>query len=87
MRSPANPRGVEALTGLGYCDLDGERFLSGVDHFKQALNVVPEYGEALIGLAEAYKVKGDKVHAVELLPALSQVAAGRRQGARWRRRT
>jgi predicted Zn finger-like uncharacterized protein len=61
----ANPQGVEALTGLGYCDLDGERFLSALDHFKQALNVVPEYGEALIGLGEAYKVRGDKVHAVE----------------------
>jgi tetratricopeptide (TPR) repeat protein len=61
----ANPRGVEALTGLGYCDLDGERFMSALDHFKQALNVVPEYGEALIGLGEAYKVRGDKVHAVE----------------------
>jgi predicted Zn finger-like uncharacterized protein len=61
----ANPRGVEALTGLGYCDLDGERFLTAVDHFKQALNVVPEYGEALIGLAEAYKIRGDKPHAAE----------------------
>jgi predicted Zn finger-like uncharacterized protein len=61
----ANPQGVEALTGLGYCDLDGERFLSALDHFKQALNVVPEYGEALIGLAEAYKIRGDKPHAAE----------------------
>jgi hypothetical protein len=26
---------------------------------------VPEYGEALIGLAEAYKMRSDKVHAVE----------------------
>src|SRR6185436_15990897 len=60
-----NPQGVEALTGLGYCDLDGERFLAALDHFKQALSVVPEYGEALIGLAEAYKVRGDKAHAVE----------------------
>lgn len=61
----ANPQGIEALTGLGYCDLDGERFLAALDHFKQALTVVPEYGEALIGLAEAYKVRSDKVHAVE----------------------
>jgi predicted Zn finger-like uncharacterized protein len=60
-----NPQGVEALTGLGYCDLDGERFLGALDHFKQALTVVPEYGEALMGLAEAYKVRGDKAHAVE----------------------
>jgi tetratricopeptide (TPR) repeat protein len=61
----ANPQGVEALTGLGYCDLDGERFMGALDHFRQALNVVPEYGEALIGLAEAYKMRSDKTHAVE----------------------
>jgi predicted Zn finger-like uncharacterized protein len=60
-----NPKGVEALTGLGYCDLDGERFMSALDHFKQALGAVPEYGEALLGLAEAYKMRSDKVHAVE----------------------
>jgi predicted Zn finger-like uncharacterized protein len=60
-----NPHGVEALTGLGYVDLDSERFMAALDHFRQALSAVPEYGEALIGLAEAYKMRGDKVHAVE----------------------
>jgi predicted Zn finger-like uncharacterized protein len=54
----SNPNGVEALTGL-------ERFMAAVDHFKHALQVVPEYGEALIGLAEAHKVRGDKLKAVE----------------------
>jgi predicted Zn finger-like uncharacterized protein len=59
------PNGVEALTGLGYCDLDKERFLGAVDHFKKALAASPDYGEALIGLAESYKVRGDKTQAIE----------------------
>jgi tetratricopeptide (TPR) repeat protein len=61
----ANPQGVEALTGLGYVDLDQEHFLQATDHFKQALAIVPEHGEALIGLAEVYKTRGDKAHALE----------------------
>jgi predicted Zn finger-like uncharacterized protein len=59
------PSGVEAITGLGYCDLDKERFMSAMDNFKRALSISSSYGEALIGLAEAYKVRGDKPHAVE----------------------
>jgi len=61
----ANPSGLEAITGLGYCDLDRERYMAAIDHFKQALAVSSEYGEALIGLAEAYKVQGNKPQAVE----------------------
>jgi tetratricopeptide (TPR) repeat protein len=61
----SNPNGVEALTGLGYCDLDKEKFLAAVDHFKHALAVAPDYGDALIGLAESYKVRGDKTQAAE----------------------
>ncbi len=60
-----NPRGVEAMTGLGYCDLDAERFLSAVDHFKQALAIAPDYGEALIGMAESFKMRGRTTEAVE----------------------
>ncbi|HZS39430.1 MAG TPA: tetratricopeptide repeat protein [Polyangia bacterium] len=59
------PNGVEAITGLGYCDLDKERFMSAMDNFKRALAISSSYGEAIIGLAEAYKVRGDKSHAAE----------------------
>jgi predicted Zn finger-like uncharacterized protein len=59
------PNGLEAMTGLGYCDLDGEEFSSAVDHFKQALSISPGNGEAIIGLAEAYKLRGDKQQAIE----------------------
>jgi predicted Zn finger-like uncharacterized protein len=58
------PSGVEAITGLGYCDLDKERFLAAVDRFKQALQVAPDYGDALIGLAESYQVRGDRPQAI-----------------------
>ncbi len=58
------PSGLAAITGLGYCDLDGEKFSSAVDHFKHALSLQASYGEAIIGLAEAYKLRGDKHEAV-----------------------
>jgi predicted Zn finger-like uncharacterized protein len=58
------PSGLAAITGLGYCDLDGEKFSSAVDHFRHALSLQGSYGEALIGLAEAYKLRGDKREAL-----------------------
>ncbi len=60
-----NPRGIEAITGLGYCDLDQEHFRSAVDRFRHALEIAPEHGEALIGMAEAYKVRGDRAQALD----------------------
>jgi tetratricopeptide (TPR) repeat protein len=59
------PNGLEAITGLGYCDLDGEKFMSAIDHFKRALAIAPGNGEAIIGVAEAYKSRGDRQQAVE----------------------
>jgi len=58
------PNGLEAIMGLGYCDLDGEKFSSAVDHFKRALAMSPSYGDAIIGLAEAYKLRGDRHEAL-----------------------
>ena len=58
------PNGLEAIMGLGYCDLDGEKFSSAVDHFKRALALSPSYGDAIIGLAEAYKLRGDRHEAL-----------------------
>jgi tetratricopeptide (TPR) repeat protein len=58
------PSGLEAIMGLGYCDLDGEKFSSAVDHFKRALAISPSYGDAMIGLAEAYKLRGDRHEAL-----------------------
>jgi len=58
------PNGIEAIMGLGYCDLDGEKFSSAVDHFKHAMAISPSYGDAIIGLAEAYKLRGDRHEAL-----------------------
>jgi predicted Zn finger-like uncharacterized protein len=60
-----DPKGVAALTGLGYCDLDAERFLQSVDRFNAALAIDPNSGDAMIGLAESYKVRGQKERAIE----------------------
>jgi predicted Zn finger-like uncharacterized protein len=60
-----DPRGVAALTGLGYCDLDAERFMQSVDRFNAALSVDPTAGDALLGLAESYKVRGQGARALE----------------------
>lgn len=51
--------GAEALTGLGYCHLDQERFAAAISSFHKALSVSPTYGDALIGMAEAYKIQGN----------------------------
>lgn len=58
------PNGLEAIMGLGYCDLDGEKFSAAVDRFKRALEIQPSYGDAIIGLAEAYKLRGDRHEAL-----------------------
>ena len=59
------PRGIAALTGLGYCDLDSERYMQAVDRFNAALAVDPSSGDALLGLGESYKVRGQNAHAID----------------------
>jgi tetratricopeptide (TPR) repeat protein len=58
------PNGLEAITGIAYAELDGEKFSAAVDHFKRALAISPNFGEAIIGLAEAYKLRGDRKEAL-----------------------
>ena len=60
-----DPRGVGALTGLGYCDLDAERFLQAVDRFNAALAIDAANGDAMVGLAESYKIRGQTARAIE----------------------
>jgi tetratricopeptide (TPR) repeat protein len=61
------------LAGLAYCELDAESFVAAILHFKQALGLAPEFGEAIIGLAEAYKMRGDKDEAVSYYKRYLQV--------------
>jgi predicted Zn finger-like uncharacterized protein len=58
-------KGVAALTGLGYCDLDAERYLQAVDRFNAALSIDASSGDAILGLAESYKVRGQTAKAIE----------------------
>jgi len=60
----ANPSGVAALTGLGYCHLDAGQFASAQAKFRAALGISPRYQEALLGVAEAYQQQGLKDKAI-----------------------
>jgi predicted Zn finger-like uncharacterized protein len=49
-----NPRGPEALTGLGYCYLDKKNYSAAISNFKEAIRT-SSYGPAYIGLAEVFQ--------------------------------
>jgi Tfp pilus assembly protein PilF len=59
------PNHVEAMSGLAYCLLDTERYGAAADKFKQVLQLAPNNGDALLGLGQAYKMRGDKNRALE----------------------
>ena len=65
----ARPEGVEALTGLAYCDLDLQRYSSALNGFHRALAISPRFEEAMIGLAETYKIMGNKTKALDTFRA------------------
>jgi predicted Zn finger-like uncharacterized protein len=67
------PNGVEALTGMGYCHIDGKQFASAFSKFRAALAVSARYEPALWGVAEAYVQQGRKEQAVEALKAYLEV--------------
>lgn len=60
-----NTRSATAMTGLGYCYLDGGRYASAHTEFKRALAVAPAHIDALLGVAEAYTQQGLKPEAIE----------------------
>jgi tetratricopeptide (TPR) repeat protein len=59
------PTGVEALTGMGYCYLDGKQFASAFSKFRSALAVSARFEPALAGVAETYQQQGNKDQAIE----------------------
>jgi len=59
------PRGVEALTGLGYCYMDEEKYPLALATFKRVLAANPRHGEAVIGMAEGNRLKGNPKAALE----------------------
>jgi serine/threonine-protein kinase len=54
-----NPRGAEALIGLGRCLLELKDNDRAIGQFRAALAISPRNPEALIGAAEAYQIKGN----------------------------
>jgi tetratricopeptide (TPR) repeat protein len=59
------PQDVEAMTGKGLCLLDLGNNSGAVAAFQAALQVNSRYGDAIIGLAEAYKYKRDNANALK----------------------
>ncbi len=61
----ANPGGVGALVGMGYCHIDAKQFASAHAKFRAALGISSRHHGALIGIAEAYRYQGLKKQAIE----------------------
>jgi tetratricopeptide (TPR) repeat protein len=59
------PNGVEALTGMAYCELDAKDFASAYREFSTALVVSTNYEPALAGIAETYQQQGNKAKAID----------------------
>jgi len=59
------PTGVEALTGMGYCYLNGKQFASAFSKFRSALAVSQRFEPALAGVAETYQQQGNREQAIE----------------------
>jgi predicted Zn finger-like uncharacterized protein len=80
------PSGVAAVTSSAYLLLDKQKPLAAVGEFKRALNLSPNFPQALFGLGEAYRSAGNTAQAIEAYkrylaasPAGSDAPAARRQ--------
>jgi predicted Zn finger-like uncharacterized protein len=56
---------AEPPTGKGYCLLDQGRHEASIAQFQEALRRNGRFHDAILGLAEAYKERGDKAKAIE----------------------
>jgi predicted Zn finger-like uncharacterized protein len=59
------PSGVAAVTSNAYLLLDRQKPLAAVGEFKRALNLAPNFPNALFGLGEAYRSAGNGAQAIE----------------------
>ncbi len=71
-----NPAGADALTGIGYCQLDRKQFSSAYSKFSAALAVDPRHEGALSGIAEMYQQQGRTDKAIEAWKAYQAVYPG-----------
>lgn len=82
----ARPRGAEALTGIGYVELDRRNYGAAISRFRQALSSNGSFSDAYIGLGEAYASQSRYSQALEayqrylaLNPSGSRASMARRQ--------
>jgi predicted Zn finger-like uncharacterized protein len=59
------PNGVAVVTSNGYLLLDKQKPLAAVGEFKRALNLAPNFPQALFGLGEAYRASGNSAQAID----------------------
>lgn len=82
----ANPSGVAALTGLGYCYLDSRQFASAHARFRAALGISSRYQSALWGMGELYERQGLKDKAIEAFERFIEAHPTSRRAETARRR-
>lgn len=80
------PGGAEALTGIGYVELDRRNYGGAISRFRQALASNGSYSDAYIGMGEAYASQSRYQQALEAYqrylsvnPSGSRAAMARRQ--------
>jgi uncharacterized protein HemY len=61
--------GPDAHVGLGACALRTERYLAATEHFERALKQRDRHPPALLGLAHAFRLRGEDARALELYRA------------------
>jgi predicted Zn finger-like uncharacterized protein len=71
------PDGVEALAGMGYVQLDRNKFSSAIAYFRKALSI-GQHPPALFGMGEAYRYAGDPKNALDAYRRFLTIAPGDR---------
>jgi serine/threonine-protein kinase len=69
-----DPRGADALTGLGTCLLELNDYDRAISNFRASLTISRRNPEALIGAAEAYQFKGNVPAAITHYKGYLEVA-------------
>lgn len=72
----ARPNGAEALTGLGYVEIDRRSYGGAISRFRQALQSNPNFSDAYIGLGEAYASQSRYAQALEAYNRYLEVNPG-----------
>lgn len=82
----SRPTGAEALTGMGYVELDRRNYSSALSRFRAALAANGSYSDAYIGMGEAYASQSRYEQALEsyqrylsVNPGGSRASMARRQ--------